>query len=124
MRDESGVLAAEREFFLSLTSSNVPALGRLLIDDFSLVALNGAILDRSSLLAVIESGQLKFEVIQPVESTVRFYQSTAVVTGRTEMSGRLGETPFNFSSRYTHVYAEGGGRWQLAAAQGTPILAG
>jgi len=123
MREESEVLAAEREFFLSLTSSNVPALGPLLTDDFSLVALNGAILDRSSLLAALKSGQLKFEVIQPVEFTVRFYQSTAVVTGRTEMSVRLGETPFNFRSRYTHVYVEQGGKWQLAAAQGTPIPA-
>jgi ketosteroid isomerase-like protein len=123
MRNESEVLAVEREFFLSLTNCDLPALDRLLTDDFSLVALNGAILDRSSLLAALKSGQLKFEVIQPVEFTVRFYQSTAVVTGRTEMSVHSGETPFNFRSRYTHVYVEQGGKWQLAAAQGTPIPA-
>ena len=121
MRDPSEVLAAEHEFFLSLTSPDVPALHRLLTDDFSLVALNGAILDRSSLLTTLESGQLKFKVIQPAESTVRFYGSVAVVTGRTQMSGSLGETPFTFKSRYTHVYAEGGSKWQFAAAQGTPI---
>jgi hypothetical protein len=123
MRDQSEVLAAEGEFFLSLTSGNLPALDHLLCDDFSLIDLSGAILDRSSLLKAIESGQLRFEMIHPVESAVRFYQSTAVVTGRTEMSGRFGEAPFSFKSRYTHVYAEQGGRWQLAAAQGTPILA-
>jgi len=123
MRDESEVLAAEREFFSSLTKSNLPVLERLLCDDFSLVDLSGAILDRSSLLAIIESGQLRFEVIQQIESAVWFYQSIAVVTGRTEMSGRFGGTPFAAKSRYTHVYAEQEGRWQLAAAQGTPILA-
>ena len=123
MRDESEVLAAEREFFSSLTTSNLPVLGRLLSDDFSLVDLSGAILGRSSLLAIIDSGQLNFEAIQLVESAVRFYQSIAVVTGRTEMSGRFGGTPFAAKSRYTHVYAEQEGRWQLAAAQGTPILA-
>ncbi|MBV9226229.1 MAG: nuclear transport factor 2 family protein [Acidobacteriaceae bacterium] len=123
MKDTSELLAAEREFFSSLTTPNLPVLGRLLSDDFSLVDLSGAILDRSSLLAVIESGQIRFEVIQPIESTVRFYQSIAVVTGRTQMSGHFGGIPFTAKSRYTHVYAEQEGRWQLAAAQGTPILA-
>jgi ketosteroid isomerase-like protein len=122
MRDQADVLAAEREFFLSLTKPDAPALHRLLTDDFNLVALNGAILDRSALLAAVEGGQLQFETIQPVESAVRFYGSVAVVTGRTEMSGHSGEAPFYFKSRYTHVYAEQEGRWRLAAAQGTPIL--
>jgi ketosteroid isomerase-like protein len=122
MRDQSDVLEAEREFFLLLTKPDAPALRHLLADDFSLVALNGAILDRSALLAAVEGGQLRFEVIQPIESAVRFYGSVAVVTGRTEMRGRAGEAPFHFKSRYTHIYAEQESRWRLAAAQGTPIL--
>jgi len=53
---------------------------------------------------------------------VRVYQTTAVITGRTEMSGQFGETPFATKSRYTHVYVEQQGRWRLVAAQGTKII--
>jgi len=38
----------------------------------------------------VGSGQVKFEAIKPSGSRVRLYPSTAVVTGRTEMSGQFG----------------------------------
>jgi len=74
------------------------------------------------LLAAIQSSQLKFGPIEPTDVWVRVYQTTAVITGRTEMSGQFGETPFTTKSRYTHVYVEQQGRWRLVAAQGTKII--
>ena len=73
------------------------------------------------LLDAIRSGQLKFETIEHLDSRVRFYESTAVVTGSTQMSGRFGATPFTAHSRYTHVFVEQQNEWRLAAAQGTQI---
>ena len=54
-------------------------------------------------------------------SRVRLYQTTAIVAGRSEMSGQLGETPFSTSSRYTHVYVRQPDHWRMVSAQGTPI---
>jgi hypothetical protein len=39
------------------------------------------------------------------------------------MEGRLGDTPFAASSRYTHVFVEEQGEWRMASAQGTSIAA-
>jgi nucleoid-associated protein YgaU len=47
--------------------------------------------------------------------------NAAVVTGRTEMRGRVGEVALMTSSRYTHVFALQGGAWVLVSAQGTQI---
>jgi hypothetical protein len=46
-----------------------------------------------------------------------------VITGRTRMTGRFEETPWEVASRYryTHVFVEQDGRWRLVAAQGTQI---
>ncbi len=107
MKNELDPLAAERQFFSALVDASVEALDRVLADDFILIdVMSGSEITKSSLLAVIVSGQLKFEAIEPADPLVRLYQTTAVITGRTQMSGRFGETPFTVSSRYTHVYVE------------------
>ena len=81
----------------------------------------GSEVKKPDLLAVLRSGQLKFEVIEPAESQVRHYGITAVITGRTQMIGRFGETPFTASSRYTHVFVKDQDQWRLVSAQGTQI---
>jgi ketosteroid isomerase-like protein len=122
MHDEPSPLAAEQQFFSSLIRGDVEALDRILGDDFLLIdVMTGSEVKKPDLLAVLRSGQLKFEVIEPVESEVRHYGTTAVITGRTQMSGRFGETPFTASSRYTHVLVKDQDQWRLVSAQGTQI---
>jgi ketosteroid isomerase-like protein len=122
MSDEVDVLTAERAFFTALVEGDVEALDQILADDFLLIdVMRGAEVPKSALLAVIGSGQLRFDAIEPMGSRVRLYPATAVVIGRTEMRGRFEGTPFSASSRYTHVFVEQQGRWRLVAAQGTQI---
>jgi len=122
MNDNSEPLAAENQFFTGLLESNVEALDRVLADDFMLIdVMGGAEIRKAVLLDAIRSGQLKFETIERLDCHVRFYQTTAVVTGSTQMSGRFGATPFTAHSRYTHVFVERQREWRLVAAQGTQI---
>jgi ketosteroid isomerase-like protein len=122
MQDDSGPLEAERRFFAALTTSGVAELDRVLADDFMLIdVMRGGEIDKAALLAAVGSGQVKFLTIEPGEARVRRYQGTAVVTGRTRMTGRFEEAPWETSSRYTHVFVEQEGRWRLVAAQGTQI---
>jgi ketosteroid isomerase-like protein len=122
MENESGPLAAEREFFGALIAGSAETLDRVLADDFMLIdVLSGSEITKPALLAVIGSGQLKFGTIEPAPPRVRIYGQTAVVTGRTQMRGQFGPDAFATRSRYTHVYVEQQGRWRLVAAQGTQI---
>lgn len=122
MHDESGPLAAERQFFGSLIKADVKGLERILGEDFLLIdVMTGSEVTKSGLLTVLGAGQLKFETVEQVESRLRLYGETAVVTGRTQMSGRFGETPFAARSRYTHVYVRAQSQWRLVSAQGTQI---
>jgi hypothetical protein len=122
MNDELDPLVTDRQFFSALVDGSVKNLDQILADDFVLIeVMGGSEVSKSSLLGVIESGQLKFEAIEPADRRVRLYRTIAVVTGRTQMRTRLGETLFAIESRYTHVYVEQEGRWRLVAAQGTQI---
>ena len=115
-------LTVDKQFFAALIAVDAQALDHMLVDDFILIdAMSGSEITKSDFLAFIGSGQIKFESIEPAENRVRLYQTTAIVTGRTQMKGRLGDTPFAASSRYTHVFVEQRGAWRLATAQGTQI---
>ena len=119
--EEPDVLSLERRFFSGLIA-NVEAVDDLMSDDSLLIdVLSGSEVTKGELIAVLRSGQLKFEKIKPLDSRVRFYQDTALVTGSTEMSGRFGNDSFSVFSRYTHVYARTRNRWHLVSAQGTQI---
>lgn len=123
MHNQSDPLAVEEHFFNSLIGGDVGALDRILGDDFLLIdVMTGSEAKKSDLLAILKSGQLKFDTIKPVESQVRLYGITAVITGRTQMNGRFGETPFTASSRYTHVFVNEQTQWRLVSAQGTQIV--
>ena len=122
MKDEEEPMAAERAFFKALVEANPEDLDRILADDFLLIdVMGGSEITKDALMAILGSGQLKFESIEPSEPRIRLYQTTAVITGLTRMSGRFGETPFMVRSRYTHVYVEQHGRWRLVSAQGTQV---
>src|SRR5262245_23306381 len=115
-------LVVDRHFFTSLIEANLPALDQVLADDFILIdVMSGSEFTKSFMLAVVGSGQIRFESIEPADNLVRLYQTTAVVTGRTRMNGRLGDTSFAVSSRYTHLFVMQQGNWRLVAAQGTRI---
>lgn len=122
MSDKPDPLVTDRQFFSALISGIPEELEEILADDFTMIeVMGGSEVTKSSLLAAIESGQLKIETIEPTEMCARIYQTAAVITGRTQMSGRFGQAPFATKSRYTHVYVEQEGRWRLVSAQGTQI---
>ena len=122
MKERSDPLLIEAQFFRSLVNADVEALDRILADDFILIdVMKGAEITKLILQAAIASGQVKFATIEPADTRVRLYPNTAVVTGRTQMCGQVGDSPFTVSSRYTHVYVEQLDQWRLVTAQGTEI---
>jgi ketosteroid isomerase-like protein len=113
---------ADRGFFSALRMGDAPALSTWLVNDFVLIdVMRGAEVSKAELVAAVGSGALRFDAIEVVASRVRQYGDAAVVTGETRMSGHAGQTAWSAHSRYTHVFVQRDGRWQLASAQGTPI---
>jgi len=117
-------LDADKRFFNALIAGDVQALDHILTDDFILIdVMSGSEITKPAFLTAIGSKQVKFEAIEPADNRVRLYQTTAIITGRTQMKGQLGDAPFHASSRYTHVFVSQQNEWRLATAQGTQIAA-
>lgn len=93
-------LAIDKQFFAALIAGDAQALNRILPEDFILIdVMSGLEITKLAFLAFIGAGQIKFESIEPAENQVRLYQTSAIVTGRTQMKGKRGDTPFAASSR-------------------------
>jgi ketosteroid isomerase-like protein len=122
MNTDQDPTAVDRQFFVWLIEANIRAIDQLLTDDFALIdVMRGGEVPKAALLAAMQSGDLKFETIEPADVRLRSYLGTAIVTGRTKMRIRFQESRAEVHSRYTHVYVMIDGQWKLAAGQGTPI---
>jgi len=122
MSPQTDAIAADRRFFAALMEADVAALDRLLVDDFILVdVMRGGEIRKPDLLAVLGSGLLRFDSIEPADVRIRVYGDAAVINGRTRMRMTFGADTVEVSSRYTHVYVRQEEGWRFAAAQGTQI---
>jgi ketosteroid isomerase-like protein len=121
---ESAVLIVEDRFFAALSRRDRETLERLVADDCLLIdVLTGSEVPRAVFIDLVGSGRLVFDSIEPLDSRVRLYGVTAVVTGETRMTGHFDTQSFTVHSRYTHVYAHMRDGFRLINAQGTPVAA-
>lgn len=122
MTVDSTVIGTEGRFFEALLSGDREGLENVLGDDYVLIdVMTGSEIPREVLLDLVGSRHLAFESIERLDSRVRLYDSTAIVTGQTRMSGHYDAQRFLVHSRYTHIYVHGRTGWRLVTAQGTPI---
>ncbi len=122
MQSHTSPLESDQAFFRMLLQADAQGLGRLLSEDFILIeVLGGSEITKNDFLAGIRAGAVVFQRIEPEDVRVRSHGTAAIVTGRTTMDGRAGDRSFSIRSRYTHVYVQRAGAWELASAQGTLI---
>jgi ketosteroid isomerase-like protein len=124
MTIEHGAMKGEDAFFNALLRGDGTALKAVLTFDFLLIdVMSGSEIPGDVLVDLVGSRQLRFESVERIDSRLRQFGDTAIVTGQTRMRGGFGDQRFEAHSRYTHVYVRNEQGWRLASAQGTPIAA-
>lgn len=103
--------------------NDVAATERLLADDWMNTNANGTVTTRSQLIALLKSTPFTFISIEDDDVKIRAYEEAAIVTGRSvrKRAGQDGKVIAQ-QFRFTRVYVRRDGRWQVVAAQSTPIL--
>src|SRR6266850_3395111 len=106
-------------FYAALTSQNYAALEELYSDDYILVRPDGSVLNKQEVLQDLRNNGLTFHSIDLLQSLVRIYGSTALVTGesRTVTSRHGLENRAHF--RFIAVYARDGESIRLIHFQST-----
>ena len=119
--DDAAVLAAQKDRLQAMVKNDLEALGRMLPDDFTYTHASGVADTKTSLLASLKAGRLKYKSIDPGQPLVRVYGNTGILTGTATVqvdSTTIGPAPFQIL--YTDVYVKkADGRWQPVAWQST-----
>jgi hypothetical protein len=117
---EQTISQLESELREATLKNDAAATGRLLADSWINTNANGTITEKKQLLATISS----FEFISIEDEDVRIdaYDNAAIVTGRsTRKLANPDGSVLTRHVRFTRVYVNQGGNWQVVAAQATPI---
>jgi len=102
-------------------AADTDEINRIYAEDCIITNSAGAVITKSDLINLIESGAVKYESFERDDLMVRIYGTTAVIsaaiTTKTEVQGH----EYTGRSRLITVWIKQGGKWRFVAGQWTPI---
>jgi len=108
----------------AMVKGDLATLDRLLADDLSYVHSSTKVDTKASFIENLRSGASKYKAFQREEASTRVFGDSAVNTGVATVSvENLGQAPATFKIRYTDVWVNRGGKWQMVAWQSTRVPA-
>ena len=121
MSEKDYLLKLDNEWNEAYPRRDVSTLDRIIADDW--VCVDGAVLviNKSQLLARVESRTAFPDPHKFDEISLRIFGDTAIVTGRLSGTRRDDEGTFYLEQRYTRVYVKRNERWQSVATQVTVV---
>ena len=110
-----------REFDEAEQRRDIAAIERTLADDFVWTTFGGTVFDRAQTRDHLKTSDAKYELFQSDQVRVRVYGRAAVVTARLTRRGKNSKRDLSGQFRYTRVFVNHNGAWQMAAYQVTQI---
>lgn len=118
---EKAIRLLEDQRFEAMIAGDVATLDRMLADELTYVHSNGQMETKAGFLARIKSGDLKYKAVRREDVRVWVTGGAAVVTGQATMEVRSKGEDVSLFIRFTDVYVDRSGRWELVAWQSTRI---
>jgi len=105
----------DQERIQAQVGADAGALNRLYAEDFIGIGPSGAVRTKAQVIADFTSRTLRFQSITTDDVQWRIYGNTAVETGLSTMIGQDKGKAVPRDNRFTRVWVERRGRWQLVA---------
>lgn len=118
---EQTIAILQRAWVSALEDGDIAAIEAILAPDFINTAADGRVLPRAEELATVRDGTVKFTRATVEDLRVRVFGTTAIATGIAEFAGSFGERPFAGRERFTDVWLQRGGRWQVVASHNSRL---
>ena len=115
------VLQAERVWVEAHRRLDIAALDRLMADDYRHIRTDGSVVGKAEDLVSYQTGDRYWDFAESDEYDIQVYGHTAVLIGRWRARGINAGERFDYAARFISVYVKQDGRWQMVAAQSTPL---
>ena len=115
------VIDLDRRRMEAMARKDIATLNELISDDLVYTHSSARLDTKQSLIGAMESGQTVYTAVVPSDVKAQDYGNTVVLTGSARISVNSGGNAMNFGVRFTDVWVNKGGNWQMVAWQSTKL---
>jgi ketosteroid isomerase-like protein len=115
------IIELDRQRMAAMAGKDVAALNKVLADDLIYTHSSARLDTKKSLIGAMESGATVYTAVEPSDVVAQDLGDVVVLTGVAAISVNSGGTANSFRVRFTDVYANKGGQWQMVTWQSTRL---
>lgn len=115
------IIDLDRQRMTAMAKKDVATLTKILSDDLIYTHSSARMDTKKSLIGAMESGATVYTSVEPSDVVAQDLGDAVVLTGIAAISVNSGGNPNSFRVRFTDVYANKGGQWQMVTWQSTRL---
>ena len=115
------IIALDKRRMEAMCQQDVVTLNALLADDLVYTHSSARLDTKQSLIGGMESGTTVYSSIEPSGVKAQDFGTAVVLTGAARIRVMSNGNPLDFGVRFTDVWVNQDGRWQMVAWQSTRI---
>jgi len=115
------IIALDKKRMDAMCQKDIATLNAVLADDLVYTHSSARLDTKQSLIGGMESGKTVYTGIEPSDVKAQDLGDAVVLTGIARIRVNSGGNPNSFSVRFTDVYSNRGGRWQMVTWQSTRL---
>ena len=115
------IIDLDRQRMAAMAQKDIAKLNSVLSDDLVYTHSSARIDTKKSLIGAMESGATVYTAVEPFDVKAQDLGDAVVLTGSARISVMSSGKPNAFSVRFTDVYANKGGQWQMVTWQSTRL---
>jgi ketosteroid isomerase-like protein len=115
------VIGLDQKRMTAMAQKDIATLKTLLSDDLIYTHSSARLDTKQSLIGNMESGSTVYTAVEPSDVKAQDLGDAVVLTGSCRISVMSQGHPNSFSVRFTDVYANKGGQWQMVTWQSTRL---
>lgn len=115
------IVDLDKKRMTAMAEKDVATLNAVLSDNLVYVHSSARVDTKQSLIGGMESGATVYAAVEPSDVKAQAFGDVVVLTGTARFRVVSKGVPNAFGVRFTDVYANQGGRWQMVAWQSTRL---
>jgi ketosteroid isomerase-like protein len=115
------IIDLDRKRMSAMAQKDIATLNAVIADDLIYTHSSARLDTKQSLIGNMQSGSTVYTSVEPSDVKAQDLGSAVVLTGVARISVTSGGKPNSFSVRFTDVYANRGGKWQMVTWQSTRL---
>ena len=115
------IIDLDKKRMHAMAQKDIATLNALLADDLVYTHSSARLDTKQSLMRAMESGSTVYTAVEPADVQAQDLGDAVVLTGSARISVMSNGNPNSFGVRFTDVYVNKGGQWQMVAWQSTRL---